>query len=107
MLRSLIALAALTIAAAPGFADTCSAATDAATRAALDNAAAKGQRTATVRVACGGKTEAFVIHRTETARGTSVSVRAVKAGSASRVIKVDDKPGFGGSTSARLIRVGD
>lgn len=95
------------LAAAPAFADTCSAASDAATRAALDSAAAKGQRTATVRVACGGKTETFVLHRTETARGTSVSVRAVKAGSASRVIKVDDKPGFGGSTSARLIRVGD
>lgn len=93
--------------AAPAFADTCSAATEAATRAALDSAAAKGQRTATVRVACGGKTETFVIQRTETARGTSVSVRTVKASPASRVIKVDDKPGFGAYTSARLIRVGD
>lgn len=106
-MRLAVLLIAAGLAAAPAFADTCSAATDAATRAALDNAAAKGQRTATVRVACGGKTETFVLHRTETARGTSVSVRTVQASPASRVIKVDDKPGFSGSTSARLIRVGD
>jgi hypothetical protein len=74
MLRPMIALLLAATLAAPALADTCAAATDAATRSALAAAAAKGQRTATVRVRCDGARQTFVIHTS----GSTVTVREVK-----------------------------
>ncbi|MFN7165165.1 MAG: hypothetical protein ACK4P2_10150 [Hyphomonas sp.] len=101
--------AALLIAAglfsAPAFADACSGATEAATRAALESAAAAGQRTATVRVSCDGERQTFVLHRRQDASGTSVSVREVK--------RTADKTGLAGenrtsgSSMTKIIRIRD
>ncbi len=102
-------IAALLIAAslfsAPAFADACDAATEAATRAALDAAEASGRRTATVRVTCDGERQTFVLHRRQDASGTSVSVRQVK--------RTADKTGLAGETRTsgssmtKIIRVGE
>ena len=62
MTRFLIAVAAFGCLSAPAFADVCSAATEAATRAALASAEASGRRTSTVRVACGGEKQTLVLH---------------------------------------------
>lgn len=94
--------------ATPALADTCTAATDAATRAALAAADEKGQRVATVRVTCNGQRETFLIHRTETPRGMSVSVRTVdtlKGGNGT--IRTGRKDSFAGSSTAKIIRVGE
>lgn len=106
MKRHLIALTVLVCLSAPAFADTCAAATEAATRAALDSAAAAGRRTATVRVTCDGERQTFVLHRSQGASGTSVTVRELKRSA--------DKTGIDGgnrasssSSTAKLIRVGD
>ncbi len=107
MLRYLIAFAALLAVSAPAMADTCSAAAEAATRSALASAEARGQRTATVQVACGGKTETFILHRTETARGTSISVRAVEPAKGGALLAAVSKRDFSASSAARIIRVGD
>jgi hypothetical protein len=103
MKRTLAALAALACLSAPALADTCAAATEAATRAALDAAAATGRRTATVRVTCGGERQTFVLHRSQTATGTSVSVREIQRSA--------DKTGLAGqargASTARIIRIGE
>lgn len=106
MKRHLIALTVLVCLSAPAFADTCAAATEAATRAALDSAAAAGRRTATVRVTCDGERQTFMLHRSQGASGTSVTVRELKRSA--------DKTGIDGgnrasssSSTAKLIRVGD
>ena len=107
MKRHLVALAVLGFLSAPAFADSCAAATEAATRAALDAAEAKGQRTATVRVKCGGARETFVLHRSETPSGTAVTVREVKKSKTGQVMSVEDKRDFSASTAAKIIRVGE
>jgi hypothetical protein len=106
MKRHLIALTVLVCLSAPAFADTCAAATEAATRAALDSAAAAGRRTATVRVTCDGERQTFLLHRSQGASGTSVTVRELKRSA--------DKTGIDGgnrasssSSTAKLIRVGE
>lgn len=106
MKRHLIALTVLVCLSAPAFADTCAGATEAATRAALDSAAAAGRRTATVRVTCDGERQTFMLHRSQGASGTSVTVRELKRSA--------DKTGIDGgnrasssSSTAKLIRVGD
>lgn len=106
MKRHLIALTVLVCLSAPAFADTCAAAAEAATRAALDSAAAAGRRTATVRVTCDGERQTFMLHRSQGASGASVTVREWKRSA--------DKTGIDGgnrasssSSTAKLIRVGD
>jgi hypothetical protein len=106
MKRHLIALTVLVCLSAPAFADTCAAATEAATRAALDSAAVAGRRTATVRVTCDGERQTFLLHRSQGASGTSVTVRELK--------RSVDKTGLDGgnrasssSSTAKLIRVGE
>ncbi|MEQ9506713.1 MAG: hypothetical protein RLO80_10625 [Hyphomonas sp.] len=106
MTRRLVSLAALLCLSAPAFADVCTGATEAATRAALESAEATGRRTATVRVTCDGERKTFVLHRTKSASGTSVSVRELK--------RTADKTGLsgesrtsGGASMTKIIRVGD
>ena len=105
-MKRFAALIAAACLSAPAFADTCAAATEAATRAALDYAAAAGRRTATVRVTCDGERQTFLLHRSQGASGTSVTVRELKRSA--------DKTGIDGgnrasssSSTAKLIRVGD
>jgi hypothetical protein len=106
MTRSLVSLAALLCLAAPAFADVCTAATEAATRAALDSAEATGRRTATVRVTCDGERKTFVLHRTKSATGTSVTVRELKR-SADKSGLAGGKATSGGASMTKIIRVGD
>lgn len=101
---SLAALSALLCLAAPAFADTCSAATEAATRAALDRAADSGRRTAVVRVKCDGASQTFVLHRVGE---SSVTVREVKRGEGNKGVSARSKKDFSGSSQSRVIRVGD
>jgi hypothetical protein len=105
-MKRFAALIAAACLSAPAFADTCAAATEAATRAALDSAAAAGRSTATVRVTCDGERQTFVLHRSQGASGASVTVRELKRSA--------DKTGFDGgnrasssSSTAKLIRVGE
>ncbi len=91
---------------APAFADTCAAATEAATRAALDSAAAAGRRTATVRVTCDGERQTFVLHRSQGASGTSVIVRELKRSADKTGVDGGNRASSGTST-AKLIRVGE
>lgn len=107
MLRPLTALILAAVLAAPAMADTCSAATDAATRAALASAEAKGQRTATVRIACGDTRQTLVLHRTETRQGTSVTVRSVEPSDDSKPIRAMAKKDFASTSAAKVIRVPD
>lgn len=107
MKRHLVALAVLSCLGAPAFADTCAAATEAATRAALDAAETAGRRTATVRVTCDGARQTFVLHRSETASGTAVTVREVKKSKTGQIIPAGEKRDFSASTAARVIRVGE
>jgi hypothetical protein len=104
MKRSLAAVSVLLCLAAPALADTCSAATEAATRAALDRAADAGRRTAVVRVKCDGAAQTFVLHRVGE---TSVTVREVKRGEANKGVSARSKKDFSSSSQARVIRVGD
>lgn len=106
MKRYLVALAVLSCLGAPALADTCAAATEAATRAALDSAAAAGRRTATVRVTCDGQRQTFVLHRSQGASGTSVTVRQVKSGDDTNGLSGEARAS-GGSSQARIIRVGE
>lgn len=107
MKRHLVALAVLSCLSAPALADSCAAATEAATRAALDAAEAAGRRTATVRVTCGGERETFVLHRSETPSGTAVTVREVKKSKTGQVMPAEDKRDFSAGSAAKIIRVGD
>jgi cobalamin biosynthesis Mg chelatase CobN len=91
---------------APALADTCAAATEAATRAALDSAAAAGRRTATVRVTCDGERQTFVLHRSQGASGTSVTVRELKRSADKTGVDGGNRASSGTST-AKLIRVGE
>jgi hypothetical protein len=104
MKLSLAALSALLCLAAPAFADTCSAATEAATRAALDRAADAGRRTAVVRVKCDGASQTFVLHRVGE---TSVTVRELKRAEGNTGVSVRSKKDFSSSSQSRVIRVGD
>lgn len=106
MKRHLIALSVLVCLCAPAFADTCAAAAEAATRAALDAAAAAGRRTATVRVTCDGERQTFVLHRSQGASGTSVTVRELKRSADKTGIDAGNRASSSNST-AKLIRVGD
>ncbi|MBK8197550.1 MAG: hypothetical protein IPK75_04200 [Acidobacteria bacterium] len=103
MKRSLISFTVLLSLAAPGFADACDAATEAATRAALQSAEAAGRRTATVRVSCDGERKTYVLRRSTTASGASVTVREITRGAGQ-----DGLAGAAASDSstARIIRVG-
>jgi len=92
--------------AAPAFADACTAATEAATRAALDAAAAAGKRTATVRVTCDGERQTFVLHRTQGANGTSVTLRELKR-SAGKSGLSGGVSGASSSSMTKIIRVGE
>jgi hypothetical protein len=107
MKRHLVALAVLSCLGAPAIADTCAAAAEAATRAALDAAETAGRRTATVRVTCDGERQSFVLHRSQTAAGTAVTVREVKRAKSGQVTSVEDRRDFGAATAARVIRVGE
>ena len=106
MKRHLIALTVLVCLSAPAFADTCAGATEAATRAALDAATAAGRRTATVRVTCDGERQTFMLHRSQGASGASVTVRELKR-SAEQIGLAAEKRGSAGSSTSKLIRVGD
>lgn len=108
MLRTAIALTVLLCASAPAFADPCEAATEVASRAALENAAAANRRTAIVRVSCAGERQTFVFQRVGGKNSSTVTVREIKAaelagggsGSGARVEK-------SGSSTSRVIRVGN
>ena len=106
MKRVAALIAAAAWLAAPAFAGTCSAAAEAATRAALDSAAGAGRRTATVRVTCGGERQTFVLHLSQGASGTAVTVRELKR-SAGPAGLAGEKRGSGDSSATRLIRLGD
>jgi hypothetical protein len=107
MTRFLIAVAAFGCLSAPAFADVCSAATEAATRAALASAEASGRRTSTVRVACGGEKQTLVLHRIDGASGSSVSVREVKKPEGAKMMSASSKGDFSPSSASRVIRVKD
>jgi hypothetical protein len=107
MKRFLIALPALLCLAAPALADPCSAATEVATRAALDAAQAANRRTAIVRVACGGTRETLVLHRVGGTSSASVTVRAIEPGEGNKGFRAAAKTDFSGSSQARVIRVRD
>lgn len=107
MKRSLVALSALLCLAVPAIADTCSAATEAATRAALDNAKAAGRRTAVVRVQCNGERQTFLLHRVGGASGSSITVREITSGSSTKDLAGAPQRDFSGSSQSRVIRVGD
>ena len=106
MKLALVSLAALLCLAAPAFADVCDAATESATRAALESAEATGRRTATVRVTCDGQRKTFVLHRIQGASGTSVTVRELK-GSRDKTGLAGEKRTSGGASMTKIIRVGD
>jgi len=106
MTRCLASLAVLACLAAPAFADTCSAAIEAATRAALQSAEAAGRRTATVRVTCSGERQMFVLHRSNTPAGTSITVRDVSKPVSRSDIASGNLNDFSASSAARVIRVG-
>lgn len=102
MKRSLTTLALLACLATQAFADVCTAATEAATRTAIQSAEAAGRRTATVRVTCDGEQRTFMIHRRLTANGAAVTVREV-----SRPASVEALAGGkSASSTMRIIRVG-
>jgi hypothetical protein len=108
MLRTVIAVSALLCASAPAFADPCEAATEVASRAALDNAAAANRRTAIVRVQCAGERQTFVFQRVGGKNGSTVTVREVKAGELSGGSAASGlKNTASGTSTSRVIRVGD
>ena len=92
--------------AAPAFADPCDAATEAATRAALEAAAAAGKHTTTVRVSCDGAYRTFILNQRQDKSGTTVSVREIKGG-ASKSGLSGGKYGASGSSMTKIIRVGE
>lgn len=106
MKRVAALIAAAACLAAPAFADACNAATEAATRAALDSAAAAGRRTATVRVTCGGERQTYVLHLSQGASGAAITVRELKR-SAGQTGLAGEKRGSGDSSAAKLIRLGE
>jgi len=106
MKRVAALIAAAACFAAPAFADPCTGAAEAATRAALEAAAASGKRTATVRVTCDGEQQTFILHQRQDAAGTSVSVREVKRASDKTGLS-GAKYGASGSSMTKIIRVGE
>lgn len=106
MKRVAALIAAAVCLSAPAFADTCAAATEAATRTALDAAAANGRRTATVRVTCDGERQTFLLHRSQGASGTSVTVRELKR-SADKTGLAGENRASSSSSTSKLIRVGE
>jgi hypothetical protein len=105
MKRCLIALAAFAGLAAPAFADTCSSAADAATRAALASSEAAGRRTSVVRIDCGGTRQTFVLHQIGSGAGASVLVRELKKSETPAAAPLFSKRDFSSSSAARVIRV--
>lgn len=106
MKRVAALIAAAACLAAPAFADACNAAAEAATRAALESAAAAGRRTATVRVTCSGERRAFVLHLSKGASGTAIMVREMKRSDGKAGLAAENR-GSGDSSAAKLIRLGE
>jgi len=106
MKRAAALIAAAACLAAPAFADPCDAATEAATRAALEAATAAGKRTTTVRVSCDGAYRTFILHQRQDKSGTTVSVREIKGGAG----KTGLSGGVAGTSSGsmtKIIRLGE
>lgn len=106
MKRAAALIAAAACLAAPAFADPCNAATEAATRAALDAATAAGKRTTTVRVACDGTYRTFILSQRQDKSGTMVSVREIKAAGDGTGLSGAGL-GASGSAMTKIIRIGE